>query len=321
MPKSVIKTQPKSKKKTTINKNNLKVEELDIKIKQRNQRITDVFTLSKKSLLVLWKYRATFIGILLIYGFINLAVAQGFSAGVNVNSLKSQVSTVFHGKYHQITGGFTVFALMLASFGSGSSSPTTGAGGGFGYKLILIIIVSLAVIWAIRAAMNDSKVRIRDAYYKGMYPMIPFLAILLVIALELLPMLIGVTIYIIAKNNGIATNLIEQFGFISFAALLSALTIYWLSSSLFAVYIVTLPEMTPIKALRSAKNLVKKRRWPILLRLLFLPIALLVIASIIMLPSIILFASYAQWVFLLLSLVLIALAHSYLYNLYRELLE
>ena len=57
---------------------------------------------------------------------------------------------------------------------------------------------------------------------------------------------------------------------------------------MFALYIVTLPDMTPMKALRSARELVRYRRWTVLRKVLFLPLMLLVVAAIIMVPIIIL---------------------------------
>ena len=299
-------TQPKVKTKSNI---------LDIKVKTR-KNLPDVWRLSKTACLVLWKYRLLLGGIVLIYGLVNFAIVQGFSSGLNVASVNSQVASLFHGQFKQISSGLLVYALLLSSVGQNSS----GNGGGFGYQMVLLIIVSLAIIWAIRTSSNQAQVRIRDAYYRGMYPLIPFIAILLVIGIELLPMLAGISIYVIVINNSIAVTVIEQALFVLLAVLLSALTLYFLSSSIFALYIATLPDMTPIKALKSAKELVKNRRWPILLRLIYLPVALIIVSAITMLPFIIFVAPIAQWLFLVLVLVLIALIHSYLYALYRELL-
>ncbi len=280
------------------------------------KRLPNVWQLSQVALSVLWRQRYTILGIVLIYGLVNLAVAQGFSSGLSVSSAKSQLSSIFHGKHLNLGGNLTIYALMFASIGgSGSSS------NGFGYSLILVVIASLAIIWAIRNSSNKiGAVRIRDAYYRGMYALIPFIIILLLIGVELLPTVAGISIYISAINNAIAVTAIEKLGFVVLMLLLTSLTVYWLSSSIFALYIVTLPDMTPLKALRSAKQLVKKRRYVILPRLLFLPVMLIVISAVIMLPFISWVAPAAPWVLLVLSLLLLAITHSYLYNLYRELL-
>jgi len=309
-----------SKKKTSSTKAKSpsvsKVKQLDIEATPRKQ-MPNVWQLSKTSLLVLWNNPWLFLGIIVIYGLVNFVVVQGFSVGTGAATLNHEVSGLFHGQYRQLGSGLTVYALFLASIGSNNSAN----GGGYGYELLLIIVVSLALIWAIRTTANQSKVRVRDAYYRGMYPLIPFFGIFLLIGLEILPMLLGIYLYVTAVNNSIAITLLEHIIFILLALGLSAITLFLLSSSIFALYIVTLPDMTPFKALRSARKLVRKRRWPILLRLIYLPVALLIVSMVILLPIIIFAAPVAKWLFLIITFVFLAISHSYLYNFYRELLE
>lgn len=279
-------------------------------------KLPSVWRLSVDSLKILWRRRWLFGGIVLFYGIVNLVVAQGFSSGLNVSTTKAQLTSLFQGHFSQLDSGLTIYALMLASLGGSSSN----SGGGFGYSLLFAVIASLALIWSIRNVSNSVPVKIRDAYYRGIYPLIPFLAILLLIGIELLPLVAGISLYVLAINNTIAVTALEKLLFIVIMVGLSALSLFLISSSVFALFIVTLPEMTPVKALRSARDLVRKRRWPILFRLLYLPVALLIVSAIIMLPFIIFASVIAQWVFLALSLILLAIAVSYLYNLYREML-
>lgn len=93
-----------------------------------------------------------------------------------------------------------------------------------------------------------------------------------------------------------------------------------ISSSIFALYVVTLPEMTPIRALRSAKGLVQFRRWTVMRKILFLPFIICVVGIIIMLPVILLLTPAAEVIFLLLTALVLPVIHSYVYSLYRELL-
>jgi len=94
-----------------------------------------------------------------------------------------------------------------------------------------------------------------------------------------------------------------------------------ISASIFALYIVALPEMTPIKALRSASALVKNRRWSVMRKLLWIPLVFSVLAAVIMLPIIVVAAPLAPWVYFVLSILALLALHSYLYTLYRELLN
>jgi hypothetical protein len=98
-------------------------------------------------------------------------------------------------------------------------------------------------------------------------------------------------------------------------------SIYMICSSIFALYIVTLPNMKPREALRSAKNLVHFRRWQVVRRLLFLPLFIIAAIGIIVVPLIL----YAKFLvvpaFFILSMLCIMYAHAYLYSLYKGLLE
>jgi hypothetical protein len=87
------------------------------------------------------------------------------------------------------------------------------------------------------------------------------------------------------------------------------------------VYIVTLPDMQPRLALRSAKDLVRFRRWPVIRKVMFLPIFIVAVMGVIIVPLILFAQAIVPAVFYLLSMLAILFAHAYLYSLYRELLE
>ena len=94
-----------------------------------------------------------------------------------------------------------------------------------------------------------------------------------------------------------------------------------LSSSVFSVYIVTLPDMHPRRALKSAKNLVKFRRWAIMRRLIYLPIFILVAMGILVIPLILYATFLVVPVFYTLSVFSLLFVHVYLYTFYRELIK
>lgn len=278
-------------------------------------RLPGAWRLAKSAWQVLWQHRGLFLGITLVYGVLNLVLVQGLASNTDVTSLKNTLNHAFQGHFASLASGASVFAILVTSAGNGSSQ-TAGA-----YQLFLGIITSLAVIWALRQIMAGSTLRIRDAYYQGMYPLIPFILVLIVIGLELIPLLIGSSLYALVITNGIAVHALEKVLFGVIFAALGAASIYLIISSVFALYIVTLPGMTPLKALRSARQLVKGRRWSLLRKLLFLPVILLIAAALIMVPIIIFLTAVAQWVFFLLTMFALVAIHAYLYTTYRELLN
>lgn len=271
---------------------------------------------SRAALEILWRHKTLFAVIALVYGLLTFVLAQGFSAGADVSSLKNTVQQTLGGQLSTFSSGLGVFALMV---GSGGGNTSDAAGGS--YQFILFLVGSLAVIWAFRQVQTGLQVRARDAYYRGMYPLVPFVLVLLVIGLELLPMAGGVALFATVSTNGLAVNGLEQFIWVVIFLALALFSLYLIASSIMALYIVTLPDMTPRKALRSARELVRFRRWRVLLRILWLPVAMIIVGAIIMLPIIIFVPVAARWVYFVLSVLAVLAAHGYLYELYRGLLD
>jgi len=89
---------------------------------------------------------------------------------------------------------------------------------------------------------------------------------------------------------------------------------------MFALYIACQPDVAPLQALRSTKQLVMNRRWAIIRKVLFLPLILVIVNGIILLPFILVYAPAALWVFYVISMFNIMIIHSYYYTLYRSLL-
>jgi len=136
------------------------------------------------------------------------------------------------------------------------------------YASLLTIIMGLCIIWATRQLMAKRDVRIRDALYNGPGPLLPTLTLIFVIFLQVLPMTIGAFLYSTATGSGLVQGGVESM--VLFLVLLgsSLLTFYWLSSSLIALMLATLPGMYPWVALQEAKEMVTYRRWHLFHRLL-----------------------------------------------------
>lgn len=279
------------------------------------KRVPSAWRLTVISARLLWQHKRLFLTLTLIYGLLNLILVRGLASGTNVSELKSELSNVFTGNLGSLASSLSVFVVLVGGSGN-DSSQTAGA-----YQLFLTLVVSLAVIWALRQVMAERIVRARDTFYQGMYPLIPFILTLIIVGLQLIPLIIGATIYATVIGNGIAVGAVEQALWAVLFLGLAALTLYLLCASLFGLYIVTLPDMTPRRALRSAQDLVKGRRLLVLRKVLFLPLVLLVISAAIMVPIIIVITPVAQWIFFVLSMFSLVAIHTYMYVLYRELLN
>jgi hypothetical protein len=277
------------------------------------EKLPGSFALLRQSMGLLRRHWRVFGGILLVYGLLNLLLVRGFGGSLDLQQLKISLQEIGDDA-GQLATGFTLFGLLLGSGGE-SGEPDAGI-----YQSTLLVLVSLALVWTLRQVMAGKKTGVREAFYRGMYPLVPFILVLLVIGLQLLPLAIGGGLYSMVVTSGIAVTVAEKALWALIFFLLALLSLYMVSSSIFGLYIVTLPDMTPMKALRSARQLVLHRRWAVMRKLFILPLALLILSALIIIPLILFVTFAAEAVFFAFSIVALALAHSYIYLLYRELL-
>jgi hypothetical protein len=240
--------------------------------------------------------------IVLVYALLNLFMASGL-----VNNASSVVADFNSNK---LADALNSFSSILAG---GQNQAAT-------MQAVLFVIESLAIIWALRHLFSNEKISVKEAYYHSTTPLIPFVIVLFIIFLQLLPVTISTVAFTVVLSSIVGNSWVEAIFTFLFVA--SAFwSIYMLCSSVFALYIVTLPNMQPRAALRSAKNLVHLRRWHVVRRLLFLPLLIILIMAIILVPLIL----YAKFLvtpsFFILSMLSILFAHTYLYSLYKGLLE
>ncbi len=222
-----------------------------------------------------------FLGIALINLIISFVFVQGVGSAFNIVDIKQNFEELLGKDSSRVNTGVALFSYLLGSAGS-TTSQAAGT-----YQLFLILTTSLAVIWAVRQVLASEKPAVRDSFYKGMYPLIPFLLILFVIGLQLVPLLLGNLIFSTVIQNGLAVTTVETAVWLLLYACLAVLSFYMLTSSLFALYISTLPDMTPLKALRSARQLVLHRRFAVALRIIALPAVLLLLSALIFIPLLI----------------------------------
>ncbi len=315
MPKTKSKKPLNTKRRLTLPK--YQTLRMSKSIRQPKPKLSKAPRLFKHSLQLIWKNKRLFGAITLIYIVLSLVLVKGFASTNNLAELKNSLLSLYQGSNAQISSSFAVFSVLL---GSGNTAPSAVAST---YQSVLLVIFSLAIIWSLRQSLalkKGQKIRIRDSFYKSLGQLVPFLLVLIVIGLELLPLMLANFLYGTIFGGGLAVTPIEKGLWLIFFVLLVVLSIYMVASSIIALYIVTLPDTTPMQALRSARELVRFRRWMIIRKLLFLPFILIVLAGVIILPVIIVAPVLAEWLFFGLSLFGLVVVHSYIYHLYRELL-
>lgn len=281
--------------------------------KQTSSTIPSTYKLLRNSFLILWQDWRTVGLILIIYLALTLLFSSGLASSSIIHALKENLINSSHSDHSSISTGFSLFGSLVSS--SLSSSITNG-----GAQTMLFVIFSIVIIWLLRYLYLGKHPKARDALYKSLYPLIPFFLVLLIIFSELIPAFIGAYLYSLIFNNGIAVSSIEKIAWIGLCLALALASLYLIFSSIFALYIVTLPDMRPIKSIRSSWTLVKQRRSIIFSKIFLLPVILTVAVGTITLLFVIIIPDIADWIFLALIISCVAVAHSYMYALYRELI-
>lgn len=191
------------------------------------------------------------------------------------------------------------------------------------YGSLATLVMNIAVVWAvIRLKQGDKKITLRQAYYDGTVRFVAFVGVLGVLALQLIPFLIGGLVYVSGSTGAtIGLSTAEKVLLGGVWALIALPSIYWLTRSVFGLYLVMDKAVAPVAAIRASGRLVKGKFWSVLGRFVA---AAVVLVAIILIPSILLstLPDSASWAArigtsllqLLSSLILVPYASIYGYN-------
>lgn len=317
-------TKTKKAKQNGSNKSNRansvkdnRVRRLDRKNKKiavkQNSKISGGWSLLVGSVRHLWANKKLFGGIFIIYFILYLMLVNGF-AGFRLSETSELLDSTLGEEINTSERAATLFGTLV-----GSATSVSGEGASV-YQSVLYIVFSLVIIWALRQTFEGKKVGIRQSFYNSMHPLIPFVLVYIVVFLQLIPMLFGLALYGIVAANNIAVGTIEQLAWLAFLMVTVLISLYFATSSFMATYIATLSGVTPLKALKLAKGIVKYRRFLIIRRILFFIATLLLFAVLVFLPLVLYLPIVAEVGFMISSLFLIILVHTYFYSLYRELI-
>lgn len=282
-------------------------------IKHPGPQIPTWFALTKKALKLLKANALPALIYTILYALIFSVFVRGIVAPLDIQKIRDQIEAYTTG-VSSFSSNVTIVGFMLnAAFNASGDIAML-------YQLLFILASVLALIWLFRQQQAGNKVTLKDAYYRGMYPLVPFLVVLVVIALQSIPAMIGSTLYSTVVRDRLAVTTVEQVFWFLFFILLIVLSLYLISTSLIALFIVTLPEMKPLTALKEAHALVEHRRLTVLVRVIALIAILFGTYLALVFPAVFFSAILSQVVFFILTLLIVPFSVAYLYVLYRELL-
>lgn len=280
---------------------------------------------------IIWQHKATFMLLGLIYAVLSgLFVGLGSQANFNalVSSLKDSGTDLFNGGWGQIgQAGILVFATFGGAL---NTTPTTDQQI---YAALFGLMVWLTSVWLLRNMLAGNKVRLRDGLYSAGAPLLATVLVFLVMLVQLLPLALAFIGYSAASSSGLLSGGVEAMMFWFAAGGLALLSLFWLTSSFFALVIVTIPGMYPMTALSRAGDLVTSRRFRLLMRILWLMLTVAITWAVVMIIVALLDAWLGHlWpafanvpvvpvVMLVLGSLSIIWASSYVYLLYRKVVD
>lgn len=251
----------------------------------RSLKLPGYIAMTKQIFDVLGKNKRIFIGLAVLYGVLAILMSSMMSQET-YSQLREVVDEVAEeGDMSGLVANFAILWGVFASQLTGTSADGVGSSQQI-FVVLFGLYLWLAVIWILRSVMAGKRPRVRDGLYSSGSPVLALLVLVFVLIIQIIPAAIAIIAYGAADASGLLdqTAILMLFG--GGAFLLVALSLYWATSTFFAMVVVALPGMYPLKALRIAGDLVVGRRVRILLRLLWSIILLLAIWVAVLLPTI-----------------------------------
>lgn len=192
--------------------------------------------------------------------------------------IKSSSGGIFSGGLGSIAQSGLLF---VSAFAGGSSQVSSDQQI---YLTLALLFVWLTSVWLLREIMAGRRPKLRDGLYNAGAPVVATLLLFIVLIIQLLPVGIMALIYAGLSSVGLISGGLGSMLFYIVASLVVVMVLYWISGTLLALVVVTLPGVYPMQALRAAGDLVVGRRLRIVYRLLFMVLVILLAWAIVMLP-------------------------------------
>ena len=154
------------------------------------------------------------------------------------------------------------------------------------FGVLIFLILWLTTIFLLRHRLAEHKVKLRDGLYNAMTPLISTFLVFAVAVVQCIPIFILVVVYSAAVQTEFLATPFYALLFFIFAALMIVISGYLLSGTLMALVAVSAPGLYPMKAIRTASDLMMGRRVKLILRLVALALTLALMWVIVMLPLI-----------------------------------
>ncbi|OGL34250.1 hypothetical protein A3F64_02635 [Candidatus Saccharibacteria bacterium RIFCSPHIGHO2_12_FULL_42_8] len=294
---------------------------------KRNWEMPGYWAFTNEVGTVVWSQKWLFFKFMLLYGAFSFVIV-GLLSQDNYKLLQETVNSlganVIAGELSTLVQNVAIFSGVLG----GAFNPTL-TEAQQAYAGLLFLLGWMTMVWLLRQTMAGHKnIKLRDGLYSSGAPLIATFVIFLVVLLQMLPLAIALIAYGAAYSVNVFGDVLFTSLFWIIELLLMVISLYWITSSIVAMVVVTLPGMYPLKALKASSDLVIGRRLRVLYRLGWLCLTIITFWAVVILPMIAI--NSLVWLqniplvplaVTILSAFSMVWASSYIYILYRKLVS
>lgn len=298
---------------------------------KRSLKLPGYFAFSMTVTRTLWQHKKIFVWLAVVY-----AILTATLVGIGSQDTYTALSTTLQNASSQIFSGnigqLGQAALIFVSISSSGLSATPSEAQQV-YIVLLGLLIWLTTVWLLRNLLAGHKVKMRDGIYNAGAPIVASVIVAFIFLVQLVPIGLALVGYSAANASGLLNEGVAAMLFWFAATLLSIMSLYWITSTFFALIIVTLPGMYPMRALKTAGDMVVGRRLRILLRILWMIGDIFVVAAVVFIPIILIDTGLTHvWpavssapivpvALTLFSVLSFIWAASYIYLLYRRVVD
>ena len=290
---------------------------------QRETKLPSIMQHILETFRIIFKNWRLFLPLILIAVVLQVLLV-GVMSEANYNKLQESIG--------ESNEGFGKASILLLSTTRTIGFTSESAGATLVFQALIFVMVALTTIFILRFLLAKKKIKLRDALYNAMAPMVPMAILFLVVMMECIPILLLTIAYTAAVQTEFLNTPFYALLFFGFAGLMILISGYLLTSSLIAFVAVSAPGTYPLAALNLAAELMRGRRMNLILRLIALIMVIVIMWVIIMIPIIMFDLAVKGIVFVaevpivpILLMVMISFTNvfvtAYLYLYYRWLLD
>ena len=251
----------------------------------RSLKLPGYWAFSLDVLRTLRQHKKIFLLLALTYALLTgllVGIASQDTYTALTDTLSKTSGDIFRGNFGQIGQA----GLLFITIASGGVSQTMTEAQQV-YSGLIALLMWLTTVWLLRNVLANKRVKLRDGLYNASAPLLSTFLVALLLIVQLLPLAVALIAYSAASSTGLLVGGVEAMLFWIAATLLTILSLYWITSTVIALVVVTLPGMYPFRAIKTAGDLVIGRRVRILLRLLWMVLGAVVTWLVVMVPIII----------------------------------